>query len=294
MSHVDFKGPENSRMGKLIQNQDWSETPLGPMKEWPQSLHTALNICLASKSPISICWSDELIFFCNDAWTELIGNEPTSLGEPVDKVFKNYRHVFDSRLKQILSTGEAVELKKKTFSLNGGREYHFNLSAIPVPDDEGSVGGVCVMAIKAEDATQTAEEMRDEMLHFRDMTDALPTAVYTTDAEGKLTHFNPAAVEFSGRKPDLGTDQWYVTWKLYHPDGTPMPHDECPMAVSLREGRRLNGAEAIAERPDGERIWFKAYPSPLRNGNGDIVGGINMLIDVTKQKKTGFLQKFRI
>ena len=74
------------------------------------------------------------------------------------------------------------------------------------------------------------------------MVDALPTAIYTTDAEGCLTHFNPAAAKFSGRVPELGTDKWCVSWKLYHADGTPMPHDECPMAIALKEGRIIRGA----------------------------------------------------
>ena len=60
---------------------------------------------------------------------------------------------------------------------------------------------------------------------FREMIDALPAAIYTTDAKGKITHFNPACVEFSGRTPEIGTDHWCVTWKLYYPDGRPMPHE---------------------------------------------------------------------
>lgn len=119
----------------------------------------------------------------------------------------------------------------------------------------------------------------------KQLIDSLPTAIYVTDADGRLSHYNPAAVEFTGRRPELGSDQWSITWKLYHPDGTPMPHEECPMAISLRENRSLNGTKAIAERPDGERRWLKAYPSPLHNKNGDIIGGINMLIDVTEQEK---------
>lgn len=119
---------------------------------------------------------------------------------------------------------------------------------------------------------------------FREIIDALPVAIYTTDVEGRLTHFNPAAVEFSGRMPEVGTDYWCVTWKLYHPDGTPMPHDTSPMAVALKEGRSIHGEEAIAEHSDGKRIWFEAYPSPLHDDEGKIVGGINMLIDITERK----------
>jgi PAS domain S-box-containing protein len=127
--------------------------------------------------------------------------------------------------------------------------------------------------------------LREGEARFREMIDALPAAIYTTDAEGRLTHFNPAAVEFSGRVPELGTDEWCVTWKLYYPDGTPMPHDQCPMAIALKENRTVRGAEAIAERPDGTRVWFMPYPTPLRDAKGNIVGGVNMLVDITERKR---------
>jgi PAS domain S-box-containing protein len=119
---------------------------------------------------------------------------------------------------------------------------------------------------------------------FRAIIDALPAAIYTTDAKGKITHFNPACVAFSGRTPALGSDHWCVTWKLFHPDGRPMPHDECPMAIALKEGRVVRGAEAIAERPDGTRIWFTPYPMPLFDDTGELIGGINMLVDITERK----------
>ena len=129
------------------------------------------------------------------------------------------------------------------------------------------------------------EALRENERRFREMIDALPMAIYTTDAEGLLTHFNPAAVEFSGRVPKVGTDRWCVTSKLYHPDGTPLPHDQCPMAIALKDGRVVSGAQAIAERPDGTRIWFEPYPTPLRDSSGRIVGGINMLVDVTERRQ---------
>lgn len=129
------------------------------------------------------------------------------------------------------------------------------------------------------------ESTRENERRFREIIDALPAAVYTTDAEGRLTHFNPAAVEFSGRTPIIGTDKWCVSWKLYRPDGTPLPHAECPMAVSLKEGRPIRGEEAIAERPDGSRIWFAPYPTPLHDSEGTLIGGINMLVDISERKK---------
>ncbi len=147
-----------------------------------------------------------------------------------------------------------------------------------------SVGLAAQAAVALDNASLLAQREENEQ-RFRQMIDALPAAIYTTDAAGRLTHFNPAAVELSGRVPTLGTDQWCVSWKLYHSDGRPLPHNECPMAIAVTEGHPLRGVEAIAERPDGTRVWFMPYPSPLRNAHGDIIGGINMLIDITERKQ---------
>jgi PAS domain S-box-containing protein len=121
---------------------------------------------------------------------------------------------------------------------------------------------------------------------FGEMIDALPTAIYTTDAEGRLTYFNPAAARLSGRAPEVGTDQWCVTWKIFMPDGTYVPHDQCPMAAALKGLPVDTGGEYMAERPDGSRFWFSPFPTALRDGNGRIVGGINMLVDITERKRS--------
>ncbi|HEX9384032.1 MAG TPA: response regulator, partial [Gemmatimonadaceae bacterium] len=92
--------------------------------------------------------------------------------------------------------------------------------------------------------------LRDSERQLQDLIAAVPAAIYTTDAEGKITYFNQAAVELTGRTPTIGSDEWCVTWKLYYPDGRPLPHNQCPMAVALKEGRAIRNAEIVAERPD--------------------------------------------
>ncbi|MBA2593298.1 MAG: PAS domain S-box protein, partial [Gammaproteobacteria bacterium] len=129
---------------------------------------------------------------------------------------------------------------------------------------------------------QVEETVRES--RFREMIDALPAAIYTTDAKGRLTHFNPAAVEVSGRTLELGTDRWCVGWKLYRPDGTPLPHEETSMAIALKEGRDIRGEQVIAERPDGARRWLEPYLTPLRDAEGRVIGRIHMLVDITERK----------
>jgi PAS domain S-box-containing protein len=115
---------------------------------------------------------------------------------------------------------------------------------------------------------------------------ALPVAVYTTDAQGRITFFNQAAADLWGHRPELGSDQWCGSWRLYWPDGRPLPHDQCPMAVTLKEGRPVRGIEAIAERPDGTRVNFLPFPTPLWDASGRLVGAINLLMDITERHQT--------
>ncbi|WP_407176663.1 sensor histidine kinase [Bradyrhizobium sp. STM 3562] len=135
------------------------------------------------------------------------------------------------------------------------------------------------LAQHAADATAASREKQ-----FRDLLEALPAAIYTTDAQGRVTFFNHACIEFAGRTPKIG-DMWCVTWKLYHPDGRPLPHEECPMAIALKENRPVRDTEAIAERPDGSRICFMPYPTPLRDHRGKLIGAVNMLVDITSRKQ---------
>lgn len=117
----------------------------------------------------------------------------------------------------------------------------------------------------------------------RDILDALPIAMYLTDADGWLTHVNPAAIALAGRTPRLGADRWCPTWKLYRPDESILPHEQSPMAVALREGRSLRGEQVIAERPDGTRLWLEARSTPLVDGQGRLTGGIGVLLELPGQ-----------
>jgi PAS domain S-box-containing protein len=133
---------------------------------------------------------------------------------------------------------------------------------------------------------QNPDSVRQERdRRFRGLLEALPVAIYTTDPAGRITYFNEAAAEFWGQRPQLGTSEWCGSWKLYWPDGTPLAHADCPMAMALKENRPIRGTEAIAERPDGSKVPFIPYPTPLYDQNGRLVGAVNMLVDISERKR---------
>lgn len=120
----------------------------------------------------------------------------------------------------------------------------------------------------------------------REAIEALPAPVYMTDAEGHITFYNDAAAALWGCRPKLGDTKFSGSWKLYWPDGTPLPHDECPMAMALEQRRPIRGMEAIAERPDGTRVPFIPHPTPLFDAAGRLTGAVNMLVDISERKRT--------
>jgi PAS domain S-box-containing protein len=135
------------------------------------------------------------------------------------------------------------------------------------------------------DSSRSEATLRERERRFRELLDALPAAVYTTDAAGRITYYNEAAMTLWGRRPTLGSSEWCGSWKLFWPDGTPLPHGQCPMAIALKENRAVRGMEAAAERPDGTRVPFIPYPTPIHDAGGKLIGAVNMLVDITDRKR---------
>lgn len=101
----------------------------------------------------------------------------------------------------------------------------------------------------------------------------IPAALYTTDAEGWLTYYNDAAAELWGCRPVLGKARWCGAWRLYETDGSALPHDACPMAIALREGRAVRGVRPssnarTATRSASCRIRRRCATGPATSSPG--------------------------
>ena len=138
--------------------------------------------------------------------------------------------------------------------------------------------------LDAQQYLDTVLEALDGEAECRSLLDQMPVPVYTTDADGNVTYWNRACVDFAGREPKLGQDRWCVTWKIYTTNGDFLPHDQCPMAQAIRQKREIRGKVAIALRPDGRRRAFTPYPTPLFAEDGSLKGAVNMLVDVTDEQ----------
>lgn len=128
----------------------------------------------------------------------------------------------------------------------------------------------------------------NERKRYRAIFEMGPVAVYSCDVAGVIDNFNARAAELWGRAPKPGdTDERFCgSYKLFLPDGTYMPHDECPMAqVVSGKIAEARDQEVTIERPDGSRVTVIVNIRPLTNDRGELVGAINCFFDISDRKQ---------
>jgi len=139
-----------------------------------------------------------------------------------------------------------------------------------------------------EDLQQTASALRKSEEHYRILFDLGPVAVYSCDASGVIQEFNNRATELWGRTPAQGdTDERFCgSFKLFRPDGSFMPHDQCPMAeVSSGKLSEARDQEVVIERPDATRVTVIVNIRSLKNDRGEVIGATNSFYDITERKQ---------
>jgi PAS domain S-box-containing protein len=185
----------------------------------------------------------------------------------------------------VLRTGVPVRNQEVVIERPDGTRIIVLVNIEAIKDNAGAIVGAINCFQDTTDCKRAETALREREQQTLALLNLLPTAIYTTDAAGRITFYNEAAAEFWGCQPTLNSDEWCGSWRLFWPDGTPLPHDQCPMAMALKEGRPIRDIEAVAERPDGTRVPFVPFPTPLRDGEGKLVGGINMLVDISQSKQ---------
>jgi signal transduction histidine kinase len=138
-------------LGRLVQEFDWTKTPLGPIEEWPQSLRTVVRVLLSSRFAMWMSWGPELTFLYNDAYARMtLGKKhPWALGRRSQEVWEEIWGDIGPRIEKVLQSAEATwdEALLLFLERSGYREetYH-TFSYSPLFGDEGkTTGHLCVV-----------------------------------------------------------------------------------------------------------------------------------------------------
>ena len=199
------------------------------------------------------------------------------IGQPIHRLIPDERCHEETEILERLRRGEPIDHYETVRKRKDGRLIEISLTVSPLRDRAGHIIGASKIA---RDITQRKRTERQ----FKDLLEALPAAVYTTDAEGKITHYNEAAIDLWGCRPQPDTALWCGSRHLFWPDGSAIPLAQFPMAQSLNQNKAIRGMEVLVGRPDGSRVPVLPFPTPLRDAMGNLVGGVNMLVDISDRK----------
>ncbi|NVD98704.1 PAS domain-containing sensor histidine kinase [Massilia sp. BJB1822] len=226
-------------MGRLIAAYDWQATPLGDLRQWPQSLRTAINLMLNSTQPMWIGWGPDITFLYNDAYIDVLSlaKHPRALGLPAREVWPELWDYCGPLADRVFTHGEACMVEKAQFfmSRGGWREetwYAFTYS--PIVDEDGAIGGLFCPCVDVTTAN----------LHTRRLT-TLSDLAATTLRQDNVVSACAAAAAVLGENPadipfallylfDPATGSARLEQAVHVEGGSEL----APLLVELEAGRR--------------------------------------------------------
>lgn len=161
-------------MNKDILNKSWFQTAFGSVEELSHSLRLALNICLASQAPSCICWGEDLLFVCNDAWRDLFGEDYSSpVGQPAREVWNDDWELFHSPIRHVFAEEEMAKIENQSLSFASEKKRQFDFSFAPLHDDDNKVGGVFISGMEASELSKIIEELRKSEEKYRTLFESM-------------------------------------------------------------------------------------------------------------------------
>ncbi|KAA8484354.1 signal transduction histidine kinase [Arcticibacter tournemirensis] len=264
-------------MGGLIRNKDWSETSLGDISIWPQSLRSAVSICLGASFPVCIYWGEELSLIYNDAWSVIPAQKhPWALGRTAKEVWPELWPRIGAMFQSVLRDGVSTHSKSELLFMERAdyvEETYYDYDFSPIRGEDGNVAGVFNAGL--ETTAHILSERRTALLHN------LFNSVYIENSEEsvfskagneikKLPHDIPCFILFA-KQGDMPVP---AVWHGVEVAGDNMvlPFEE----VVAKGDAPLVDMRQIMSIERSEKVWplacSKAKLLPLKLSSGEICG----------------------
>ncbi len=135
----------DGEMASLIRSRNWSDTPLGPIENWPQSLRTTVSLCLSSNFPIDIVWGPQHTQIYNDGYRVVCGEgHPAFLGMDFTVSWASAWPVIGEPFARARAGESSFLENQRIFIRRNGylEETFFTFSFSPIRDETGGIGGL--------------------------------------------------------------------------------------------------------------------------------------------------------
>lgn len=194
-------------MGELTRSFDWSQTSLGSIDEWPQSLRTTLSIILHSGFPMFLFWGEDHTCFYNDAYRPSLGQDgkhPYALGRPGAEIWPEIWADIKPLINQVLSGGNASWAEDQLLPIyrNGQLEdVYWTFSYSPVSDETGHPAGVFVTCTETTKKVQTLAALKESKEQLSFAIEATGLGVWDLDPVTRKFKANDRLKEWFGLAP---------------------------------------------------------------------------------------------
>jgi signal transduction histidine kinase len=286
-------------MGALVRAHDWSRTELGPIETWPQSLLTAVDVCLNSRFPMVVFWGPSLITIYNDGYRPSFGaKHPRVLGAPAATLWPEAWHLLGPMMKQVVVSGIPTWSEDQFLLMdrNGfSEETYWTFSYSPIRSERGSVDGVFTAVsetttrVLGERRLRTLRELGSEVTRARSVKD---TARVTAAVLSRNPRDLPFALIYLGDRKRL---------LLGGTSGQTVEHFSAPKEVTAASAEGLFGGVLfrVLERgesatiedprlPSGRALALPIAPPGQEGVAGVLVAGISPYLNLDESYR-GFL-----
>lgn len=278
-------------MATLMRRFDWTNTPLGDVDHWPQSLRAAVRILLTSQHPMFIWWGSELIQFYNDAYRKTMGPErhPSALGQRGKECWAEIWDIIGPQIEYVMDGKGATwhENQLVPVTRHGKREdVWWTYSYGPI-DDEASktgVGGVLVVCNDVTDRHRAMESLaiNEERLEFALSEGRAGTWDWHVDADKVFT--NEALAKLYGVDPgeaETGAPVERFFTQIHDDDRDRL---KTSLKQAVLSGKRFSEEYRIVQ-PDGKERWISARGRCFTDSHG-VRRFPGVAMDITARRKT--------
>lgn len=243
-----------------------------------------------TEAPVSMCilkGKDHVFVDANQEYYALT-EKKNIIGKTVREVFPEVAgQGYFEWLDAVYESGETFSSSETPLHLDKGdgklTDQYISFMYQPYKNDEGEVEGIFYFGVDVTEQVLARKKIEESEKQYIELIENLPAAIYTTDLRGRIKLYNKAAIELWGRMPNLKKEFWCGSLQIFDLNGAVIPHELCPMAIAVKTGKPPAQKELKITRPDGSIRYMVPYPSPIFNTNRKVIGGVNVLIDITQK-----------
>lgn len=202
----------------------------------------------------------------NHTAATLIGTRMLSLpAEWIPRLFGHFKTVVETR------TAHVDEIR--SFSSDRRESWWYSVMAVAVED------GVAVTSREITEHKRVHDALRESEARFRNIADSAPVLMWVSEPDKRITYFNRAWLEFTGREIEQEVDYGWVTG--LHPDDA---EDTLKMYETAFDARKPYQMLYRLRRADGEYRWLLENGVPRFSDQGMFLGYLGSALDITAQK----------